>query len=80
MAYIFSRSLPESEFAQINNITSIPDVNQSTRYNDAIFLLYRAGVLTGNAQGTFRPNDNINRAEAAAIISRVILPDTRFGR
>jgi len=41
-------------------------------------MLYEAGVLTGNDDaGTFIPNANINRAEAATIISRVILPDTR---
>ncbi|MCL2126277.1 MAG: S-layer homology domain-containing protein [Oscillospiraceae bacterium] len=50
----------------------------ATPYADAIIMLYEAGVLAGgDAAGTFYPGNNISRAEAAAIISRVILPDTR---
>jgi len=81
MAYIFSRSLPKIEFVPPtppNIVKSLPDVKSGAPYYDEIFLLYRAGVLAGNdAQGTFRPNSNIIRAEAAAIITRAILPDTR---
>ena len=79
MAYIFSRALPAAGFPAQNTVNSLPDVSSSTPYYDAIITLYKAGVLAGNdAQGTFNPNANIIRAEAAAIISRVILPDTRF--
>jgi len=79
MAYIFSRALPETEFASQNTVNSLPDVNSGTSYSAAIFMLYRAGVLTGNDDsGTFSPNSNITRAQAAAIISRVILPSTRI--
>jgi uncharacterized repeat protein (TIGR02543 family) len=80
MAYIFSRALPEAEFASQNTVNSLPDANSSTPYYSAILVLYKAGVLAGSdAKGTFNPGNNITRAEAAAIISRVILPDTRFG-
>ncbi|MCL2517938.1 MAG: InlB B-repeat-containing protein [Oscillospiraceae bacterium] len=79
MAYIFSRSLPAAEFASPNTVNSLPDVNNGTPYRDAIFMLYRAGILAGNDDlGTFNPGNNITRAEAAAIISRVILPGTRM--
>lgn len=45
---------------------------------NAIYRLYRAGVLTGNDKyGTFTPNANITRAAAAAIISRVVEPSQR---
>jgi len=78
MAYIFSRSLPETEFAAQNTVNSLPDVNSGTPYYNSILMLYKAGIVTGNdAQGTFSPGNNITRAEAAAIISRVILPATR---
>ena len=81
MAYIFARALPEAEFAAINMVNSLPDVSSNTPYHVAIFMLYRAGVLAGNDQmGTFHPDDNISRAEAAAIISRVILPATRISK
>jgi len=79
MAFIFSRSLPESEFTAINTVNSLPDVNEITPYKDAIFMLYKAGVLGGNdALGTFFPGANITRAEAAAIITRAILPSVRL--
>jgi len=78
MAYIFSRLLPPEELAAQNTVKSLPDVNNDTQYNEAIFMLYRVGVLTGSdASGTFHPDNSITRAEAAAIISRVILPDSR---
>ena len=80
MAYIFSRSLPPSEFAAQNKVNSLPDVNSGTKYKDAIFMLYEAGILAGNdAAGTFGPSKNITRAEAAMIITRMILPSTRIG-
>lgn len=88
MAYIFSRSLPASEFAAINTVKSLPDVksglNSRTRqpitpYYSEIIRLYESGILAGNdSAGTFNPSANITRAEAAAIISRVILPSTRI--
>ena len=78
MAYIFSRSLPASEFAEQNTVKSLPDVNSGTSYYNSIITLYKAGIVTGNDdKGTFSPGNNITRAEAAAIISRVILPATR---
>ena len=79
MAYIFSKSLPSAEFAPRNTVNSLPDVNNGTPYSAAIFMLYKAGVVGGNdSQGTFAPGNSITRAEAAAIISRVIIPATRL--
>ena len=78
MAYIFSRSLPQNEFNEQNIVGSLPDVDSNTSYYNSIITLYRAGVLTGSdAQGTFYPDRSISRAEAAAIISRVIIPGAR---
>ena len=79
MAYIFSRALPSSEYNAINNVTTLPDVTSSTKYQSNIFTLYNAGVLRGDDDyGTFRPSDNIARAEAAAIINRVALKSSRL--
>ena len=78
VAYIFANTLPTTEFPVKVNITALPDVNNTTPYSESIFMLFRAGVLTGNNdQRTFYPANNITRAEAAAIISRVILPGMR---
>ena len=78
MAYLFANALPESEYTAINNVTALPDVKGQTQYSDEIFLLYNAGILTGSDKyGTFKPNDTIIRAEAAAIINRVVDPSKR---
>ena len=78
MAYIFSRCLPEGEFPAINTVNSLPDVSASTTYRNEIFMLYRAGILTGNDDsGTFAPNTYITRAMVAGIVSHVIIPSTR---
>lgn len=78
MAHLFAAALPEHELTAINVVTSLPDVNASTPYSDDIFLLYRAGVLTGNdEQGTFTPDAPISRSQVATIIARMALPSLR---
>ena len=50
----------------------------SASYADAVYLLYRAGVLTGSdSAGTFRPDSTIKRSEAAAIVTRMADPSLR---
>ncbi len=78
-ARIFASAFPEGEGAleQINDIPdgSIPDVSSSQGF---VYLLYRAGVLTGNdEQGTFAPNSSIKRSEVAAIVTRMAEPELR---
>lgn len=71
---ILSRALPKDAFEQINEITAntIPDVKTGDEYADSIYMLYRAGIVTGsNSRGAFRPESSISRAEAAAIITRM---------
>lgn len=73
-AVILSNALPGSGYAVINEIAedAIPDVPAADTYAPEIYRLYRAGILTGNdAYGTFTPNANIARREAAAILSRM---------
>ena len=77
MAYIFRNAVPEDELEVINDIKSIPDIVES-RYKDEILSLYRAGILTGiDEYGAFLPESYITRAEAAAIMTRVVLPTER---
>ena len=83
MAYIFARAVPDGELRQINTVNYLPDVPLQDRtsmrsFGAEIYKLYRAGVLSGNdSRGTFRPYSDITRAEAAAIICRIVLPSER---
>lgn len=79
MAYVFSHALPAEELSAVKTVEIIPDSDQiPERDRDAVWTLYRAGILTGNdAFGTFYPDSGITRQEAAAIIARIALPDQR---
>ena len=85
MAGIFASCVPADELQEINKVNYLPDVFQNREYGegvylygDEIFRLYRAGVLTGNDNlGTYKPFNNITRAESAAIICRIVMPAER---
>ena len=77
-AEILAAALPEEALPVINTVNSLPDVLRTEPHGEAVFRLYRAGVLSGNdAYGTFAPTSNITRAEAAAILSRMVQPALR---
>lgn len=79
VAYIFSNAVSKDSLCDINENVSIADVDKNTAYADSIILLYEAGVLKGNdADGTFAPDNDITRAEAAAIIMRIVQPENRI--
>ena len=78
MAQIFYNALPTAELPAINTISNIPDVTPSDACATAVTALYEAGVLTGSDMfGTFHPDNNIKRSEAAAILTRMALPAQR---
>lgn len=71
---------PFSAMEEVNSVEdgAIPDVPMSHYCAEAIYALYRAGVLTGNdSKGTFTPTSTIDRGAAAAIISRIADPSLR---
>lgn len=70
-------SIPPHEFPRTNRIAWISDVSTDDEYFNYIYLLYSAGVLTGSETGAFQPDNLVTRAEAAAIINRVVLPENR---
>ena len=79
MAYIFSAAVPYADFEELNHRDNAvaPDI-AGHEYEDAIKLLYRCGIAMGNdTYGTFAPDSDIKRAEAAAIIARVADPQAR---
>jgi hypothetical protein len=87
-AEIFAWTLPKEALAPINTVDdgAIPDVrtpNQglgSLRHPnwESVYILYRAGILTGSdAVGTFYPDNAITRGEVAALVTRMIDPSAR---
>ncbi len=79
-AVILHSALPQAALPVISSIETdaIPDVQSSASYADAVYALYKAGVLTGNdKKGTFAPDSSISRGAAAAIISRMVDPALR---
>ena len=79
-AAILAHALPESELQAKNTVAdgAIPDVAVTDAHAKEIYLLYRAGVLTGNDKvGTFTPENPIKRSEVAAIIVRMAIPGER---
>lgn len=78
MAHFLAAALPVEEMGQINAVSFLPDVTDETAYRQDIFLLYRTGVLTGSDLfGSFRPKAEITRAEACAILARLVFPELR---
>lgn len=72
-AFILNNALPAEALREINNIINgaLTDVANDNRA-EAIYNLYRAGILTGNDKyGTFNPNSNIQRCEVATIVTRM---------
>ena len=77
-AQILSAALPAEALTPVNRVDAIPDVPAGLPYTEAVFLLYRAGVLSGSdTLGNFLPETSIARSEAAAIIQRMAQPDQR---
>lgn len=76
---LLSAALPEESLEEINTVDdgAIPDVSLSADYAFAVYRFYRAGLLTGDADGSFRPGAAIIRAEAAAVLARIVEPDRR---
>lgn len=78
MAFLFARALPDTEYKAINSITELPDVTGATKYSAEIFMLYNSGIVAGSDKyGTYQPNSNITRAQATAILNRVVNPENR---
>ncbi len=71
VATIFFRLLTDEARDQFWMTTNnFPDVAPDAWYNNAISTMVNAGIIQGYEDGTFRPNNNITRAEFAAIASR----------
>ena len=78
---LFANALPSSAMTEINYIPddSIPDVSVWDPDADAVYLLYRAGIVQGSDSAhSCRPYDYIKRSEVAAILTRMMDPYERL--
>lgn len=79
VAFLFAKALPEAYYPVINHVDNIPDIPLSREYRDEILMLYKAGVVMGSdSRGFFYPENNITRAEMAAVINRAAFPESRL--
>ncbi len=73
-AEILSGSLPTEALSAINSSSDLfNDYSSDTnaeRYH-AVYALYRAGIMTGDDEGNFKPWTPITRAEVSAVVSRM---------
>ncbi|MCL2409834.1 MAG: trypsin-like peptidase domain-containing protein [Oscillospiraceae bacterium] len=79
-AVMLARSLSAESITPKNNIAdgAIPDVREGFGFGPYVYKLYRAGVMAGrDSDGTFYPARSITRAEAAAVIVRMVDADMR---
>ncbi|MCL2162863.1 MAG: S-layer homology domain-containing protein [Oscillospiraceae bacterium] len=73
MVHIWSKILQPKDMVKQNMVLSLPDVITTTPYYEDVKLFYEAGIIGGvDDQGTFKPDDNITRAEAATIFMNLI--------
>ena len=79
-ATLLVNGLPAEALEPVNDVPegSIPDVLPAEDCHDAVYTLYRAGVLTGNdATGVALAGNTLRRSEAAAILIRMAKSDAR---
>lgn len=70
---LLSAVTPAEALAPINAITALPDTD-----NTGVLAFYNAGILTGtDPYGTFSPDKGLTRAEAAAMVARIVEPSLR---
>jgi hypothetical protein len=73
MALLLSKMLGERNIEDHKGILDkIQDVDYRNPDEYHFVKIYHAGILTGYPDGTFRPERTLNRAEAAAVISRFL--------
>lgn len=57
----------------------IADVTDKTPYRSEILLMYRRGLINGmDASGSYCPDKSVTRAEVAALVQRMLLPELRL--
>ncbi len=77
-AEMFYNALPADGLTAINTIKSIPDIEDYQGFYEAVYALYRSGILGGvNKRGAFRPYEALLRCDYETLASRVADPEER---
>ena len=69
-AAIFARLISEQKGEKISGKSSFNDVSKNEWYYDYIGYLSKYGIIKGYSDNTFRPDDNVSRAEFVAMTVR----------
>ena len=69
-AAIFARLISEQKGEKISGKSNFNDVSKNEWYSDYIGYLSKYGIIKGYSDNTFRPNDNVSRAEFVAMTVR----------
>lgn len=60
------------ETTAVVETTKFPDVPKSAKYADAVEVLNKLSIINGYEDGTFKPENNVTRAEFAALLLRML--------
>ncbi len=78
VAAIMVKALPSEFYTKINMFTEVPDLAKKDSAYSAVLKLYNAGIVAGvDGAYNFLPENNITRAEVAAIINRLVDSNNR---
>lgn len=61
-------------YTDTEGVEGFPDLVENEWYVPYVLAAVKAGYILGDAEGTFRPDDNISREEVCAILYRIIKP------
>ena len=76
MAIVFANILPAEEYAAIRE-KNLPDVTDDMNCAAAVRLLANAGIVGGDTKGNYNAANEITRAEACVIFTRIAVASMR---
>lgn len=77
---LLAATMPAEALPAINTVVdnAIMDVNMQEDYAAGVYLLYRAGIFTGDKEdGSFKPDEKITKADVAMALARMAASNMR---
>jgi len=73
VAYIFNNIFEDEKYVKVKQIESFPEMDETGSFKKDVLNMMNSGIITGyDENNTFKPKNNINRAEIATIVVRLI--------